>query len=133
MDFSTGMLEAQQAARDNWHGITSVVHPRKLTYLRVKERSPGLVANARRPKRGTLDRRSLREIKFHEQRIEFRERSAQRVTDLCQHDEIGTDFPKRSSSKPTWMTWVEEYLAINRLTSTRICGAVFWCSSAKPE
>jgi hypothetical protein len=76
MDFSSDVPEAEQTSRDHWDRVAFVVHPREIRHLRVKERSPGFISNTRRPKRDSSDSRALRQVKRHEQRVEFRDRSA---------------------------------------------------------
>ena len=76
MDFCTNVPEAEQAPRDHRDWVALVVHPREIRHLRVKECRPGFISNARRPKRDSSDSRALREVKLHEQRVKFRNRSA---------------------------------------------------------
>jgi hypothetical protein len=76
MDFCGDVPEAEQASRDHWDWITFVVHPREIRHLRVKERSPGFISNARHPKRDSSDSRALGQVKRHEQRVKYRDRSA---------------------------------------------------------
>jgi hypothetical protein len=79
MHFCTDMPESERpepASRYHWDWVTFVVHPREVRHFRVKERSPGRVSNARRPKRDSSDSCTLRQIERHEQRVKFRDRSA---------------------------------------------------------
>ena len=82
MDFCSRMPEAEQASGNDGDWVTFVVYPREIRHLRVKERSPSQISNARRPKCDSLDGCTRRQIKRHEQRVEFGESSAKRVTDL---------------------------------------------------
>jgi hypothetical protein len=66
MNFSMWMPKTEQAARNRWHGVALIVHPRKLRDFGVKKGGPGLIPDARLSKRGTLNRRPFREIKLHE-------------------------------------------------------------------
>ena len=74
MDFCSRVLEAEaeQASGDDWDWVTFVVYPREIRHPRVKERSPSPISNARRPKCDSLNSRTHRQIKRHEQRVEFR-------------------------------------------------------------
>ena len=76
------MLESKPAARDRRDHIAFVVDSGEMGDLGVKVRRPGRVSHPRRPECDASYRGSLREVKPHEERIEFRERSAERVTDL---------------------------------------------------
>jgi hypothetical protein len=81
MDFCSNVPELEQtenepASRQHWDWVAFVVYPREIRHVRVKERSPGLISNARRPKRYSSDSRVLRQVKRHEQCVKFRDRSA---------------------------------------------------------
>lgn len=82
VNFFAWVLEAKPAARDCRYHVAFVVDPGEMGDLGVKVRRPGWVSNPRRPECDASDRGSLGEVKPHEERIEFRERSAERVTDL---------------------------------------------------
>jgi hypothetical protein len=73
MNFCSDVSEAEQASGDHRDWVAFVVHPREIRHLRVEERSPGLISNARRPKRDSSDSRALRQVKRHEQRVKFRD------------------------------------------------------------
>lgn len=75
--FPTWVPKPEPSAGDNRDHVAVIVHPCKISDLRVEEGSPGRVANARRPKRDAADRRARREVKLHEECVEFRECSAQ--------------------------------------------------------
>ena len=76
MYFCSNLPVAEEASRDHWDWVAFVVYPREIRHLRIKERSPFLVSNARRPKRDSSDSRALRQVKRHEQRVKFRDRTA---------------------------------------------------------
>jgi hypothetical protein len=76
MDFCSRVPEAEQASRDDWDWVAFIVYPREIRHLRVEERSPSYISKARLPKCDSSDGRALRQIKFHEHRVEFRESSA---------------------------------------------------------
>lgn len=76
MDFFTDVPEAKPASGDHWDWVAIVVYPREIRHLRVKERRPDVISNARRPKCDSSDSRALRQVKHHEQRVKFRDRSA---------------------------------------------------------
>ena len=82
MDFSTGVSKTEEAAGDGRDWVVHVVHPREVRDLRIKEGSPILISDTWRPKRDTSDGRACRQIKLHEERIEFCKGSAKRVADL---------------------------------------------------
>jgi hypothetical protein len=82
MDFSAGVSEAEPTAGDDWYRVQIVVYPREVRHSRIEEIGPGFVPNARRPKRDASEGRLCRQIEFHEKRIEFCERSAERVANL---------------------------------------------------
>ena len=82
VNFFAWVPEAQPAARDRRYHVAFVVDPSEMGDLGVKVRCPGRVSNPRRPECDASDRGSLWEVKPHEERIKFRERSAERVTDL---------------------------------------------------
>jgi hypothetical protein len=82
MDFFAWVLEPKPAARDRRDHVAFVVDPGEMGDLGVKVCRPGMVANPRRPECDASDRGSLGEVKFHEECIEFCERSAERVSDL---------------------------------------------------
>jgi hypothetical protein len=86
MDFCSRMPEAELASGDDWDWVAFVVYPREIRHLRVKECSPRHISDARFPKRDSSDGRARRQIKLHEQRVEFRDSSAKRVTDLRAQD-----------------------------------------------
>ena len=76
MDFCSDVMEAEPASRDHRDWVVFVVYPHEIRHLRGKERSPGIISNARLPKRDSLDSRALRQVKPHEQRVKFRDSSA---------------------------------------------------------
>jgi hypothetical protein len=84
MDFCSRVLEAEaeQASGDDGDWVTFVVYPCEIRHLRVKECSPSHISNARRPKCDSSDGCTHRQIKRHEQRVEFRDSSAKGMTDL---------------------------------------------------
>lgn len=87
MDLCSRVPEAHQASRDDWDRIEFVVYSQEIRNLRVKERCPIYIPNAGRSKRDSSDGRTRRQIERHEQRVEFRESSAKRVTDLQIYDQ----------------------------------------------
>jgi hypothetical protein len=76
------MPEAEQPSGDDGDWVVFVVYPREIGHLRLKELRPSPISNARFPKRDSSDSRARRQIKRHEQRVEFRESTAKRVADL---------------------------------------------------
>ena len=82
VNFFAWVPEPQSAAGDRRDHVSFVVYSGEMGDLGVKVCRPGRVTDPRRPERDASDRGSLREVKLHEERIEFRERSAERVTDL---------------------------------------------------
>jgi hypothetical protein len=76
MDFCCDVPKAEKPSRDHWDRVSFVVYPRKVRHLRIEERSPGLIPNARCPKRNSSDIRALRQMKRHEKRVKFRDRAA---------------------------------------------------------
>ena len=118
VNFFAWVPEAQPAARDRRYHVAFVVDPSEMGDLGVKVRRPGRVSNPRRPECDASDRGSLWEVKPHEERIKFRERSAERVTDLHKIDKVG--MASRGVTKLTRMTSVERCSAIKRFTSARI-------------
>jgi hypothetical protein len=79
--------EVSEAAGDDWDRVEHIVHSLEVGDLRVEECRPVLISNTRRPKCDTSNIRACRQIKLHEQRIEFRKGSAKRVTDLQRQHE----------------------------------------------
>ena len=71
MNFCSDVSEAEQASGDYGDWVALVVHPREIRHLRVEERSPGFISNARRPKRDSSDSRALGQVKRHEQRVKL--------------------------------------------------------------
>jgi hypothetical protein len=97
MDFFAWVLEPKPAARDRRDHVAFVVDSGETGDLGVKVCCPGMVADPRRPERDASDRSSLGEVKLHEERIEFCERSAERVTDLQvqrEKNRVGMAFPR---------------------------------------
>ena len=82
VDLLAWVPEPKPAARDRRDHVALVVHSGKIGDLGVEVRRPGRVADSRLPERDASDSSSRGEVEPHEERIEFRERSAERVTDL---------------------------------------------------
>lgn len=102
VDFFARVLEPKPAARDRRDDVVLVVHSGEIGDLGVKVRRPGGVAHARRSERDASDRSSSGEVKPHEDRIEFRERSAERVTDLHR----GKNRVSRVGTTSRWVTTI---------------------------
>jgi len=81
MYFFAWVPESKPSARHCRDHVAFVVYPSETGDLGVKVLCPGRVADPRRPECDASDRSSLREVQPHEERIEFCERSAERVTD----------------------------------------------------
>lgn len=82
MDLSHGVPKAKSAPRHGRKGVALVVHPLEVCDLRVEERRPGFVTHSGSPERDASDRRVFGEIELHEQRVEFREGSTERMANL---------------------------------------------------
>jgi hypothetical protein len=76
MDFFTRMFVTPTVEGNCWDWVVLIDYPREVRHLRIKEGSPSPISDTRRPKRDAFDSRARRQIKFHEQRIELRKRSA---------------------------------------------------------
>ena len=89
VDLLAWMLEPKPAAWDRWDHVTFVVHSGEIGDLGVKVRRPGRVSDSWLPERDASDCSFCGEVKPQEERIEFRERSAERVTDLQRGEKRG--------------------------------------------
>jgi hypothetical protein len=88
VNFSTRMSETEAAAGYDCDWVELIVHSREIRDLGIEERCPIPISNAWCPKRDTPDGRAFRQIKLHEQRIEFCKSSAKRVTNLQIQQEV---------------------------------------------
>ncbi len=66
MDFCKDVPEAEQASGDHWDWVAFVIYPREIRHLRVEERSPSHISDARSSKRDSSDGRARRQINRHE-------------------------------------------------------------------